>query len=139
RAGRLVDEAALVKEQRALPLALVHDIYDAFPSDHGALRGDRRVQNDGLLAVDDMAPGQAEFRAQHPRVVEGRNHRESWQDFQVLLIDEGELVLVSRIVTKSDAESVEDAIPRTVGPLDGRQRRGKKSVCVQRHSLLGTP
>ncbi len=111
-AGRLVRHLALAEDQRAFAGAFVDHLDDAQPSDHGALAGERPVQRDALLAVDDFEPIDAGVALARPEAGMAEHGAHGRQHFQVLLVDEGQFVLVHRIVAEPDAERVEHAVLR---------------------------
>jgi hypothetical protein len=127
-AGRLVGDYALGKHQRTFALAFVDHFDDALAADHGALPGERTMQRDALLAVDDLHPVDPGVLTARPEAGMAKHSCHGRQHFQVLLINEGQLLFVHRIVTEADTERIEDAILGPVGLLLRRQ--------VERHQFF---
>ncbi len=85
--------------------------------------------------MHDLGPVEPDRRVPQPERRVAELHREGRQRLQVLLIDEGELVLVGRILPEADAERVKDAILRSVGLLDRRDFERAQFFVVEGHRM----
>ena len=125
-AARLVADLALRINQRALAFALVDHVENAGAPDHRALRRDRRVQHEALLAMHHLLPGDADLRPAQPIGGVALHHGEGRQHFEIFLVDEGELVGIERVLAETEAERIEHAILRAVRVLDVGDLQGQE-------------
>src|SRR5450631_2421155 len=119
-AARLVADLALGINQRALACALVHHVQNAGAPDHRALRRDRLMQLEALLAMHHLGPGDAELGLAQPIGRIALYQSEGRQHLEIFFVDEGELVGVERILAETEAERIKHAILRAVAVLDVR-------------------
>src|SRR5262249_11802256 len=106
---------AFAEHKCAFAGTLVDHLDNAQPANHRSLGRQRTVQGDALFAVDDFDPvdsGVALARPE-PGMAEHRSHGR--QHFQILFVNEGELVLVHRIVAKTEPERIKNAVLRPIG------------------------
>src|SRR5439155_4143361 len=116
--ARLVVDDALGMDDCALACALVDDLDHARAAMHCTARRQRPVQFKAVLARHGLDPVDAAVELFRPEAGIAEHHRHGGQHLEVLLVDEGKLVRVGRIVPKPDAERIEHAVLRAVGVLD---------------------
>ena len=130
----LLDDLALLHEQRAFPAALVdHRHYSGLAHYRGGSRN-RLVQDHALLAVHDLHPVDAGLGIPDPEpgVTEHRGHGRKSE--QPSLVDVAKLPLVEGIVAEADPEGVEDGVPGRVLVLDLSERPVLDLPVVEGHT-----
>ena len=133
-AARLFGDLPLREDQRPFAGALVDDLDNAHAADDRSCAGERPVQGDALLAVDEPHPIDAGIALAHPKARMAKDGAHGRQHLQVLLVDKGQFVLVHRVVTEPDAERVDDAVPGAVGLFPGRDFERHQFVVDDGHS-----
>ncbi len=136
-ARRLLRHHAFDQHQCALLLALVVDADDAFAADHVGRGRQGLVNLQPLLAVhhhEEIDARQERAFAAARAGPAARDHgREGRHHLQIVLIGEGEFVLVHRVALKAHAQRVEDDVAVVVARLEPDRLGLYHFVVVDRH------
>src|SRR6267143_1785421 len=103
----------------AFSRALVLDRDNRVGADDGALRRDRAVNFETLLAMQHLQPVDAERGVPHLHAGMRENAADRWNGPKIILVDECQLVGIGRFRAKTQPECVKDRVPAGVSVRDG--------------------